>query len=124
MSVKPVKIGIVGCGNISGIYCQNAGKLEAIELAACADLIPERAEATAAEHGVPKACSTEELLADPEVEIVLNLTIPIFTGFTDILSLPFSPAACRYLAAQSIPRSTMVFASGTPKSLATWPREV
>ena len=76
MSVKPVKIGIVGCGNISAIYCRNAGKLEAIELVACADLIPERAQAKAAEYGVPKACSTEELLADPEIEIVLNLTIP------------------------------------------------
>jgi len=73
--MKPVKVGIIGCGNISGIYCQNARKLEAIELAACADLIPERAQAKAAEFGA-KALGVKELLADPEIEIVLNLTIP------------------------------------------------
>jgi predicted dehydrogenase len=75
--MRPAKLGIVGCGNISGIYCQNAQKLEALDLVACADLIPERAQARAAEFGIAKACSTEELLADPHIEIVLNLTIPI-----------------------------------------------
>jgi predicted dehydrogenase len=75
--MKPVRLGIVGCGNISGIYCQNARKLEALDLIACADLIPERAQAKAAEFGIAKACTTEELLADPHIEIVLNLTIPI-----------------------------------------------
>ncbi len=73
--MKPAKVGIIGCGNISGIYCQNAQKLEAIELVACADLIPERAQAKAAEFGA-RALGVEELLADPEIEIALNLTIP------------------------------------------------
>lgn len=72
----PVKVGIVGCGTISGIYLKNAQWLSAIEIAACADMFVERAEARAAEYGVPKACSVAELLADPEIEIVLNLTIP------------------------------------------------
>jgi len=76
MSMEPVKLGIIGCGNISGIYCQNAQKLEALDLVACADLIPERAEAKAREFDIPKACTPEELLADSEIEIVLNLTIP------------------------------------------------
>jgi predicted dehydrogenase len=75
--MKPAKLGIVGCGNISGIYCQNARKLEALDLIACADLVAERAEAKAAEFGIAKACTTEKLLADPHIEIVLNLTIPI-----------------------------------------------
>lgn len=76
MSGQAVKIGIVGCGNISGIYFQNAAKLQDIEVAACADLDLERARAAAQEHGVAKACSTEELLADPEIRIVVNLTVP------------------------------------------------
>ena len=76
MGVKPVKLGIVGCGNISSIYCQNAGKLQALEPAACADLIPERAQQRASEYNIPKVCTTEELLADPEIEIVLDLTVP------------------------------------------------
>jgi predicted dehydrogenase len=73
---KPVNVGIVGCGTISAIYLKNARWLSAIEVVACADLFVERAEARAAEYGVPKACGVAELLADPAIEIVLNLTIP------------------------------------------------
>ena len=43
---------------------------------ACADLIPERAEAKAKEFDIPKACSVDELLQDPDIQIVINLTIP------------------------------------------------
>jgi predicted dehydrogenase len=73
-----MKVGVVGCGNISGIYLTNlAKKFENVEVTAVADLVPERAQAKAAEHGIPRACSVEELLADPAIEIVLNLTIPL-----------------------------------------------
>jgi len=70
------KIGIVGCGNISGIYLQAGDTFEILEIVACADLILERAKEQAVKYGVPKACTTEELLADPEIEIVVNLTNP------------------------------------------------
>jgi predicted dehydrogenase len=72
----PVKVGVVGCGDISGIYLQNARRFEAIAVVACADLVPERAAAKAGEYEVPRACSPAELLADPDVEILLNLTTP------------------------------------------------
>ena len=72
----PLKVGLVGCGNISDIYLENARKLDAIEVVACADLVEERAEAKAAEYGVPRACTLDELLVDPEIAIVLNLTTP------------------------------------------------
>jgi predicted dehydrogenase len=74
--MQPVKIGIVGCGNISGIYFKAGKTFPILDIVACADLDLERARARAKEHGVPKACTTEELLADPEIEIVVNLTIP------------------------------------------------
>ncbi len=74
--MKPAKLGLIGCGNISGIYCKNAQKLQALDLVACADLIRERAEAKAKEFGIPRVMSPQELLADPEIEIVLNLTVP------------------------------------------------
>lgn len=74
--MKPVNVGIIGCGKISSIYMENCLKFEAIRLVACADLDLERAAEKAAEYGIPKACSPEELLADPEVELVINLTIP------------------------------------------------
>lgn len=76
MTEQPVKVGIVGCGNISSIYCKNAKKLEILDLVACSDLILERAEARASEFDVPLACDVEQLLADEEVEIVINLTTP------------------------------------------------
>jgi predicted dehydrogenase len=75
--MKKTRIGIVGCGNISSIYLKNGQQtFEVLEVAACADLILERAQAQAEAYGVPRACSVEELLADPEIEIVVNLTIP------------------------------------------------
>src|SRR5690606_24771440 len=61
---------------ISGIYLKNGAVFNNIEIAACADIDMSRARARAEEYGVPKACSVEELLADPEIEIVVNLTVP------------------------------------------------
>src|SRR3954447_24821511 len=74
--VAKVKVGIVGCGTISGIYLKVAPTFEILEVAACADILVDRARARAAEFGVPKACTVDELLADPEIEIVVNLTVP------------------------------------------------
>jgi predicted dehydrogenase len=74
--MEKTKIGIVGCGNISGIYFKMCKSFEILDVASAADLIPERAQARAKEFGVPKACSVEEMLADPEIRIVVNLTIP------------------------------------------------
>lgn len=71
-----VNVGVVGCGAISAAYFKMAPKLPILRMAACADLDLERAKARAAEFGVPKACTVEELIADPEIEIVLNLTVP------------------------------------------------
>src|SRR4030042_2987160 len=74
--MKPVKIGIIGCGYISGIYLKNSKLHRNLEVVACADLIPERAEKRALEFNIPKSCSVEELLNDPNIEIVINLTTP------------------------------------------------
>ncbi|MDX2110438.1 MAG: Gfo/Idh/MocA family oxidoreductase [Verrucomicrobiota bacterium] len=71
-----MKIGIIGCGNISPAYFKGLALYSFIEIAACADLNLELAQKRAAEFNVPKACSVEELLADPAIELVINLTIP------------------------------------------------
>lgn len=74
--MEKVKVGIIGCGKISGIYMENCQKFEILELAACADMDLNRAQEQADKYGIPKVYSVEELLADPEIEIVINLTIP------------------------------------------------
>lgn len=72
----PIKVGIIGCGNISNAYFTGCKTFPILEVVRCADLDRERAAAKAAEHGIPRHGSTEELLADPEVDLVVNLTIP------------------------------------------------
>ena len=69
-------VGVVGCGTISETYLPNLARLPGVRVVACADLVAERAEAAARRWDIPRACSVDELLADPSVEIVLNLTIP------------------------------------------------
>jgi predicted dehydrogenase len=76
MTNSRTRIGVIGCGNISPIYLQAGKRFEILEVAACADIDLERAKARAAEFDIPKACSVEELLADPDIDIVVNLTIP------------------------------------------------
>ena len=58
-----------------------------IEVVACSDLVPERAEEQAEAFGVPKACTPEELLADEEVEIVLNFTVPVVHAEVSLAAL-------------------------------------
>ncbi len=74
--MEPVRMGVVGCGNISGIYLKNAARMQATEVVALADLDLDRARAKADEFGIADACTTEQLLARDDVELVLNLTIP------------------------------------------------
>ena len=73
-----MKIGFVGCGNISGIYLSNIGNMfKNIEIAGICDLVREKAENQAEKYGVRKIYNDMyELFADPEVDIVLNITRP------------------------------------------------
>lgn len=75
--MERVKIGIIGCGNISDIYLKNCtGVFSILEVAAVADIIPERAREKAEKYNIAKVYSPQELLSDPEIQIVVNLTIP------------------------------------------------
>ena len=75
--MKPMKVGVVGCGMISEIYLKNITTefSNVLQAYACADLNPAAAQARAEQFGL-KAMTVDELIADPEIEIVLNLTIP------------------------------------------------
>ncbi|HMN29977.1 MAG TPA: Gfo/Idh/MocA family oxidoreductase [Caldilineaceae bacterium] len=69
------KIGIIGCGNISGIYLKSDKVFDNLQIVGCADIDMARAQARAAEYGI-RAYSIGDLLADPAIELVVNLTIP------------------------------------------------
>ena len=73
--MKPVGVGIIGCGVISGAYLKAAKDFPILDVRALADVLPQAAEARAREFGL-KAVNVETLLADPKIEIVVNLTVP------------------------------------------------
>ena len=74
--VAKVPVGIIGCGNISPAYIKGCRMFEILDLVAVADIDMSRAQNRAAEHNVPVACTVEELLANPDIKIVINLTTP------------------------------------------------
>ena len=70
-------VGIIGCGVISRTYAGDIGRFfPKLRITACVDLETTLAEKLAAEFGIPKACTTAELLSDPEIGLVINLTPP------------------------------------------------
>ena len=71
-----VRVGVVGCGAISGAYLDFARRFPVLDMAALCDLDILKAQAKAGEFGVPRACSVDELLSAPSIEVVLNLTVP------------------------------------------------
>ncbi|WP_137844052.1 Gfo/Idh/MocA family oxidoreductase [Microbacterium sp. 2FI] len=72
----PVRIGVVGLGVISRQYLDTLAQAPLVRFAAVADLDMARARAVANTIPGCRALTTAELVADPEVDVVLNLTIP------------------------------------------------
>src|ERR1700741_906908 len=72
-----MNVGLVGCGKISGIYLDNAPRLDGVRFVACTDVDPQRAQEVARERNI-RALSAEELVNAPEVQIALCLTPPDF----------------------------------------------
>ncbi|WP_201761368.1 MULTISPECIES: Gfo/Idh/MocA family protein [unclassified Nonomuraea] len=76
MSNGPVGVALVGAGVISGQYLRNLTSFPDVRVLAVADLDADRAATVAREHGVPVSGDLSTALALPEVEIVVNLTVP------------------------------------------------
>ena len=75
--MKKVGVAIVGVGAISGIYLDNITKVfRELELVGVCDMMTERAESAAKTYGCRVYASLEDVLADDNVEMVLNLTRP------------------------------------------------
>lgn len=71
----PVHVGLIGCGNISTAYLTISKQFEAFTIVACADIDEERARVVAIREGI-RARTVAELIADPAIPVILNLTIP------------------------------------------------
>lgn len=76
MANKTYKVGLIGVGNISPAYIKGCRAFDILDLVACADIDLDKAQKVAAEHNIPTVCSVDDLLADPNIDIVVNLTIP------------------------------------------------
>jgi len=76
MTLDPVKTAVIGCGNISSIYLENAAKWDILDLKVCANRTLPRAQSQAEQCHVPQAMSIADTLADPEIELIINLTTP------------------------------------------------
>lgn len=74
MSSEPARVGIIGAGHISARYIENAQKFKSFDILAVADVRVDGAKARASEFNVPIGCSVEDLLANPEIDLVINLT--------------------------------------------------
>jgi predicted dehydrogenase len=85
--VDAVRVGILGCGHVSDQYFEGIARSDLLEIVACADLDLARAEEKAAQHRVPRACAPEELIGDPEVELVVNLTPPLAHADASLASI-------------------------------------
>ncbi|GAA3508159.1 Gfo/Idh/MocA family oxidoreductase [Streptosporangium album] len=72
----PVGVAVVGCGTISHEYLRNLTTFPDLRVVACADLDVARAREVAERYGVPVAGAPAEVIAHPDVELVVNLTIP------------------------------------------------
>ena len=72
----PLNVALIGCGNIAPAYMTGSSKFpDQIRIVACADLDKSRADEFAAKHGL-RSMPVVDLLADPTIDIVINLTVP------------------------------------------------
>jgi predicted dehydrogenase len=72
--VAAVRVALVGCGNIAGRYAKSILAADGLELAGATDVAPGRAAELVADHGGREYASLDALLADADVDCVVNLT--------------------------------------------------
>ena len=122
--IQPVKIGVIGCGNISRAYFLGLREFKNIEVAACADLDMSRAQRCAKEFAIPRFLTVDRLLADPEIELVINLTVPkahyavntaaLEAGKHVFCEKPFALSSADARATVQLAKSKGLLAGGAP----------
>ena len=73
--MEKIKVGLIGCGNISSAYLRAAKTFQIMDISSCADINSVAAKKRSSEFGI-QACSVDDMLNDNEIDIILNLTTP------------------------------------------------
>src|SRR5215203_1199582 len=75
MPTQPLRVAIVGCGNIAGPYARTMKPYSQLELMGATDIDIARAQALVDQYGGRVYADLDEVLADPNVDLIINLTI-------------------------------------------------
>ena len=75
-SAKTFRVGLIGTGRISDIYLKNIKDLSGITITACGSLNMDESKAKAAQYDVSRVLTPDEIIADTEIDAILNLSIP------------------------------------------------
>lgn len=75
-SEKSFRVGLIGTGRISDIYLRNCAALDRLDIVSCGSLNMDESRAKAAQYGVPQCSCPEEIIGDPGIDAILNLTVP------------------------------------------------
>ena len=72
---QKIKVGVIGCGSVSGQYLPHLSKSPYVELISTCDIIPERARQQAAKYGVPNHFPhIDQMLKGPKFDLMVTLT--------------------------------------------------
>lgn len=86
--MKVLNVGVIGIGDISDVYIRNLQKYPVVKVLACAGRDLDKALQKASQHGIERAyASAADLLADPDIHIILNLTLPAVHGEINLAAL-------------------------------------
>lgn len=90
-----MRIAVVGCGNISGIYLQNLSHWPETQIVACSDLDLSRAEQKAVEYGIEYALTPQQAIEADDIDLILNLTVP--KAHFEVSRLAIEAGKCVYV---------------------------
>lgn len=75
--IKKINLGIIGCGSVCEMYLDYLSSRTEVCLFSCSDINFELSRNIASKYGIKKILTVAEMLADKDVDIVLNLTNPL-----------------------------------------------
>ena len=72
---KKVKVAVIGCGSVSTQYFPHISKCPYVEIVACCDIKPDRAQKAAKQYNIPKWYKhIDDMLSGSKFDLMLTLT--------------------------------------------------